>query len=555
MRNILSVSRCIGLILVITGCATTQFTPPGNIVETEYGLIRGFADDEKTWSWKGIPYAKPPTGTRRWKAPAPPDPWTGVRDARTFASPCAQKPFPNSPVIGSEDCLYLNIWRPRNDLTELPVYVFIHGGGNATGSADMFPDYHGAPLAHKANIVYVSVNYRLGPFGWFLHPALAEESADSPLDASGNYGLLDIILSLEWIRKNIAAFGGNPDNVTVAGQSAGGTNVLALMLSDRASGLFHRAICQSGVLLDASMEEGYRRGKDVFNGLVLAEGAASNLMGAEQIASSLSPEEKLHYLKTRSPEEILTLYEVVPQGLVSFPFHFTDGTVLPKKGFKAFENGTYPNKVPLIIGSNRDEFSTFNFPRSPAESRTLRHHMTVALGSKLWKAEGVDEVARNLTKTDNQPPVYVYHFLWGSNHREMGSVLPGDWSTILGSCHSLEIPFFTGNHDCEGNSIARPLFTRMNRKGRTELSDRMIEYVANFLRSGNPNIPVTPQTPWEQWSNEPADPKCIVFDAGLKEADIYMSYQELYAAEILDFYKGYMEPELFESVMDKIFWR
>ncbi len=192
-------------------------------------------------------------------------------------------------------------------------------------------------------------------------------------------------------------FGGDQDNVTVAGQSAGGTNVLALMLSDRASGLFHKAICQSGVLLDASMEEGCRRGIDVFNGLVLAEGAASNLMSAEQIASSLSPEEKLHYLKTRSPDELLSLYEVVPQGLAPFPFHFTDGTVLPKEGFKAFENGTYPNKVPLIIGSNRDEFSTFYFFRSATESRTLRRHVTVYLGSKLWKADGVDGVARNLT--------------------------------------------------------------------------------------------------------------------------------------------------------------
>lgn len=513
----------------------------GKVVETEYGALRGYPDDENTWSWKGIPYAQQPVGELRWKAPRPVKPWQDIREARDFGPPCAQHPAGRAPMVGTEDCLYLNVWRPRKDQQDLPVYVFIHGGGNATGSAGMFPDFHGAILAGKKDLVFVSMNYRMGPFGWFLHPALAKDSAANPLDASGNYGLLDIIFALKWVQNNIAAFGGDPDNVTVAGQSAGGVNVLALLASEEASGLFHRAVSQSGIPMASTMEEGFQRGREIFSELIMAEGAAA-----------MSSAEQADYLRSRSAEDLLDCYEAVPRGLAEFPFNFTDGEVLPNEGFETFSTGTYPNKVPLMIGSNRDEFSLFYLPASPAESRSARYRAAVSFGSLLWKADGVDGIARTLAETTE---VYAYYFQWGSSHRGSDSVMPGSWSTLIGASHSMEIPFFFGSQKQGGGSLARPLFTRANRKGRNELSDRMMGYLANFIYTGNPNTPDFPRVPWRPWPQEPGGDTHIIFDAGFDAADIHMSPGELYAEDILNSHGRYMNQEDFSKVMDSVFWR
>jgi para-nitrobenzyl esterase len=158
-----------------------------SIVMTRYGEIQGSADAEDTWKWAAIPFAHPPVGEYRWRAPEDPDPWNGVRDVQSFNAGCSQfSPVVTGRVYGSEDCLYLNVWRPRGPATGLPVYAWIHGGSNATGSATMVPDYYGTGIAGRSHMVFVSLNYRLGPFGWFTHPALRRQA--TPYDASGNYG-------------------------------------------------------------------------------------------------------------------------------------------------------------------------------------------------------------------------------------------------------------------------------------------------------------------------------------------------------------------------------
>jgi len=226
---------------------------PNAIRSVENGEMIGFKSRHDTHAWLGIPYAAPPVGELRWKAPRPPEPWTGRFEAIELGSVCPQPsvfglPVPGGQTImGAEDCLVLNIWAPifREEKTpvdrkRLPVMLWIHGGGNNMESGGN-PNFNGSTLAGQNHVVVVTINHRLGPLGWFRHPALRSEDS-SPEDNSGNYGTLDIIQALKWVQKNITAFGGDPEKVTIFGQSSGGANVLSMMASPLAKGLFHRAI-------------------------------------------------------------------------------------------------------------------------------------------------------------------------------------------------------------------------------------------------------------------------------------------------------------------------
>src|SRR6516225_7634296 len=214
-------------------------------VTIESGKLRGSSTDGVV-SFKGIPFAAPPVGQLRWRAPQPVAPWSGVREATSFQSDCMQVPFPSDAApLGTkpaEDCLYLNVWKPDAATTDkLPVMVWIYGGGFVNGGSSPAV-YDGSQFAKKG-VVFVSFNYRLGRFGFFAHPALTRENADGLL---GNYGFLDQIAALQWVQKNILAFGGDPGNVTIFGESAGGFSVHMLMGSPLAQGLFHKAIIESG---------------------------------------------------------------------------------------------------------------------------------------------------------------------------------------------------------------------------------------------------------------------------------------------------------------------
>jgi para-nitrobenzyl esterase len=214
-------------------------------VTIDSGKLRGSSTDSVV-SFKGIPFAAPPVGQLRWRAPQPVSPWSGVREATSFQSDCMQVPFPSDAApLGTkpdEDCLYLNVWKPSAATTDkLPVMVWIYGGGFVNGGSSPAV-YDGSQFARKG-VVFVSFNYRLGRFGFFAHPALTRENADGLL---GNYGFLDQIAALQWIKKNISTFGGDPGNVTIFGESAGGFSVHMLMGSPLANGLFHKAIIESG---------------------------------------------------------------------------------------------------------------------------------------------------------------------------------------------------------------------------------------------------------------------------------------------------------------------
>ncbi len=240
VRLLLAACLLIAITAASSGAETWTDKP---VVKTNYGLIKGFADKGLTWCWKGVPYAAPPVGPLRWKAPVDPAAWDGIRDAKKFGSSASQL-LPVVGAKGSEDCLYLNIWRPRGEARGLPVYLFIHGGGNSIGTGSS-RDYYGNAVAGKSNMVFVSVNFRLGVMGWFRHPAVT--GSGSAEDQSGNFGTLDLIKALEWVHENIEAFGGDPGNVTIAGESGGAMDVLSLLTSPLADGLFHRAVVESGL--------------------------------------------------------------------------------------------------------------------------------------------------------------------------------------------------------------------------------------------------------------------------------------------------------------------
>ena len=217
---------------------------PDTLRETLSGPVVGFRDRGVN-VWLGIPFARPPKGDLRWRAPRSAVPWSDAMQVLAYGPECPQNMMGFS---GQEDCLYLNVWSPLEVPESLPVMFFIHGGANHIGSANAGGLYDGQRFASNHDVVMVSTNYRLGPLGWFSHPGLAGEETDklSKKDNSGNYGTLDILAALEWVQGNIKNFGGDPDNVTIFGESAGASNVLSMMISPLAEGLYHKAISQSG---------------------------------------------------------------------------------------------------------------------------------------------------------------------------------------------------------------------------------------------------------------------------------------------------------------------
>ncbi len=315
-------------------------------VKITSGLLQGVESDVVPGiaAFKGIPYAAPPVGNLRWKTPILPTKWQDVRKADHYGDSCLQ---PEDKIIGSkeqqkmsEDCLYLNVWtKSKTGSEKLPVMFWIHGGGCTTGSGSM-PYYDGSRLAQKG-VVLVTINYRLGPFGYFGHPAL---SAESEHKVSGNYGLLDQIFALEWVRDNIAAFGGDPGNVTIFGESAGAISVGCLLVSPLARGLFHRAILESGSILGVTntlktLEE---------QGETLAKSFGTT---KPFTASSLRAIPADEVLAKSSPA-----IGLFGKGIKYRPV--IDGYVIPEYPMALFEKGKQA-PVPMLIGTNKDEVTIF----------------------------------------------------------------------------------------------------------------------------------------------------------------------------------------------------
>lgn len=502
------------------------------VVETRYGKVAGFYNTDSTVAWKGVPFAKAPVGDLRWKAPQDPEAWDGVRDATEDCTPCTQLItgadwIRTDTAEGSEDCLYLSIYRPIADKKNLPVYVWIHGGSNNFGKA---LHYDGSAIANRSNMVMVVLQYRLGPFGWLTHPALRH---GDPLDDSGNFGTLDNIKALEWIQDNIGAFGGDPGNLTITGESAGAHNVMNLVISPLAAGLFHRAMSQSGGMTTDSVEEGEAQAELTIAALLAADGL-TEVPGGEVEA----------YLRSKSSAEIFEAYYASYFTLPTYDA-YQDGHVLPGSVVATIRSGNY-NKVAIILGANQYETKAFMPLYGPSfgvpwwdlrfevlEGNQLLddvlptdfdkalYEVTGYYGSRNWRAKFVDERARALK--EQQERVYAYQFNWGGPG---SGAEPFDF--IYGAGHAMEIAFFFGSDTSLWGYGYNP---DNDTAGRQALSDAMMAYLANFAKTGNPNgsgLPV-----WQKWYNKEGKSKVMVFDANFDEALLNMSDEEVTFAGVV----------------------
>jgi len=475
-------------------------------VKTEYGLVAGTAErGAKACGYKGIPYASPPVGNLRFRPPQPPPTHDEILVADRFKPWCMQ-PFDFSILARnvpgteiSEDCLYLNIWRPKKSGV-FPVMFFIHGGGFLAGSGATGM-YHGERLSAREDVVVVTINYRLGVLGFMAHPALSQED---PHHSSGNYGLLDQIAALEWVKKNIAAFGGNPDNVTIFGESAGGWSVCNMLASPLAKGLFHKAIIQSGGCdTTKPIKDSYADGEEFARRLGCQNGDAPSCLrgaSAEKILSVQKKELKGNVLDIKS----MIRYVWVPK---------EDGWALTETPIKALRSGKF-NRVPLMVGSNRDEIKIFtvNWPGIRLAPKSLvRWALEKAFGAKT-----VEEIERLYPYRDyNRPtdaaidalgdmglsckcydaaeatagslPVFYYRFDYDRH------LAPH----MFGAGHALELPFIFGTFDQPDFNV---FFARHYVNKAKNLSDTMMKYWANFARAGDPNGPGLMN--WPPYDNE-----------------------------------------------------
>ena len=533
--------------------------------QTTFGPVVGsdLSAASGTYAWKGVPFARPPVGDRRWKAPADPDVWTPPRLAQQFGNACSQASRLYGPgqhnkydatigtslgqTVGAEDCLYLNIWRPATADTQLPVIVWVHGGSNISGyTAD--PVYDGANLARTANAIIVTVNYRLGVMGFFN---LGQLKTGDAHDDSGNFALLDIIKALQFVNRNIASFGGNPGNVTLMGESAGAVNIYAVMTSpllvQANPAIVHRLLPMSGGISPASElppgsvptlapASAFRTQADLLlSQLLIADGQSANAAAATALVATKSPSEIAAFMRSKSADAIWTtvVTKLAPMnagGSGPIP----DGAVLPLNPIAAIRSGQYL-KAPVLAGNTRDEgklfptflplvggavgrllndatvFSTaFNYNPDAPPASTVEQWIPSSYLPATTPATGFNAKTEQLTRQfflASRDSVLNALKTQQSNiwyYRFDWDELPSPFDVIYGAAHAFELPFAFGNF---GPSLyANISYTRANQPGRLALSEAMMRTIGAFARSGDPNNAAL-GAKWPTW------PSTLVFDA------------------------------------------
>jgi len=491
-----------------TTTATSAASPSpsnGPVVRTEQGLVQG-VEENGVFAFKGLRYAAPPTGRLRWRPPHPPTAWQGIRQADSFGPVCPQRWLPFGPPgwrqePADEDCLSLNIWTAAVSADEKrPVMLWIHGGAFEIGSGST-PAYHGDVLAKKG-VVVVTINYRLGVLGFLAHPELTAESRYS---ASGNYGLMDMIAALRWVHANIAAFGGDPHNITIFGESAGGGAVMLLTVSPLAKGLFQRAISESGAALPPQAR-GYKRPDSAIT-LAEAEEAGERYMRTIGCSS-------VDGLRECPTKEI---QEAIMSG-TGWPI--ADGHVVPGQVTTLYRAGRQ-HDVPVLLGWNDNEGGLFAQPTTKADveakirrewgpaAETMFRLYPVADDASAGAVNGTTtadigfawpawSLAEAQTKTGTAP-AFLYHFT---------HVPPrtGDswYKDLPGAQHAEELAFVFG----KGPDI----WTEAEHR----VADAMQNYWINFARSGDPNGPGVPK-----WAPYRGDTTVQWFvDGGVRAGDV-----------------------------------
>jgi para-nitrobenzyl esterase len=568
--------------LTLTACGgSDDATPSPTQRDTALGVVIGNDDSATTgtYAWKGIPYAKAPVGALRWKAPVDIEPWTSPKTTQQFGNACASSSRLYGPglnnkydatigtsfnsTVGSEDCLFLNVWRPATATETLPVIVFVHGGSNITGyTAD--PVYDGATLAKTANAVVVTVNYRLGVLG-FLNSAQLKTGNEQ--DDSGNFALLDLVKSLQFINKNIAKFGGDAGNVTLMGQSAGAVNVWALMtmplVVNASPALVHRLVpISGGIARDVDVPPALAaqtggqnwfvqsledksvwatRANALLTNLLVSDGTAANTTAATAYIATRSATQIADYLRSKSTDQLLdtVVTKLAPAGLGGAN-PIPDGVVLPLNPTTEIKAGRYL-KVPVLVGNARDEIKLFpalTFPwlgLAPGRVSTLTDPVVFA------KAFSYDpNAAPAMAVTDWIPAQflpttapypgftattdYINQHWFIPNRDSVIAALqtnagqkvwayrfdwdqePAPFNEVFGAAHAFDLPFVFGNF---GPSLySNFVNSNANKPGRLALSDAMMRSIGAFALKGDPNDPSL-GVAWPQW------PATLLFNATL----------------------------------------
>ncbi len=458
------------------------------IVETSYGKVEG-REDGPVQVWRGIPYAQPPIGVLRFLPPQPLARWEGVRDATKFGPIAAQHPSRMDRLTGrtqvpsSEDCLYLNVWSPAADAARRPVMVWIHGGAFVTGTGST-PWYNGVSFAAQGDVVVVTINYRLGMLG-FLHLA---ELGGADYVSSGNCGMLDQVAALEWVRDNIAAFGGDPNRITIFGESAGAMSVGVLLAMPTAKGLFQQAILQSGAAHNV-------------------RNSAQAIEGTNAILEALDFKGDIAALKEVPVEQLLNAGDAVAARRDRLFQPVVDGVALPQAPLPAVTAGS-AREVATLIGTTLEEMKLFTMldpTWQNLDEEGIKQRCAKMVGEKAWAkvadgyadytaASALEKWTRLLTdrtfwipalrlaeaQVEQQAPTWMYRFDWRSIA----------WGGVLGACHALEIPFVWNNLDKAGVA----LFTGESEE-RQPIADQMHSAWIAFARTGNPNTELLPEWP------------------------------------------------------------
>ena len=466
-------------------------------IKVDGGLISGVSADGVR-SFKGIPFAAPPVGDLRWKAPQPVVPWQGVRQCDAFGPECPQAPYATGsmyyqpPQKQSEDCLYLNVWTSGKSGEKRPVMVWIHGGALTRGSGAN-RTYNGTSFAKKG-VVLVTVNYRLGPLGYLAHPEL---TAESPQHSSGNYGVLDQIAALQWVQKNIGVFGGDPGNVTIFGESAGSWSVNVLVATPLAKGLFHRAIGESG---------------GQFGPMAFLKEDRGRLAAAEKVGVAFAKAagaDSLKALRSVSADKIVDIFNNDTEGKKFRTSPNVDGWVLPDEIRNIFAQGKQ-NDVPVIVGSNANEMTTLTVPAAvPKTIEDYRKRIEPLYGEAtrdfdaLYPVKSEADVPaaylgslRDVTFT---LPMRTWARMTGTGRSKaylyfFSHVTPNPNSKYLGAYHASEIAYVFNNLNAQ-NTMLQELDHK--------LSDMMSAYWVNFAKTGDPNGKGLPRWIPYNASNEP----------------------------------------------------
>lgn len=514
LKKVICAILSCSMIFSVAGCGTNNNSTNNNsaiestnettpVANTKFGKVSGTVKDNVV-TYYGVPYGKNPVDDLRWSYPTDPDAWEDVRDcskeqeiALQMKSTFGDDGTPTVALEGTTDCLNLDIYT-KSDSKNLPVIVYVHGGNNQTGTS---LEVGGHDLVSKEDVVYVSINYRLGLLGFNPLPAVLDENE------SGNFGLMDIKKSLEWVRENIAEFGGNPDNITLTGFSAGGRDVMATLISPEFEGLYDKAVVYSGGMTIANLENSQKKVAEIMSPLVIEDGICKT--EDEAINYLLQDtDEVTSYLMGLKEDRIISLLSDAGIRMSKFPHLFGDDITLPSTGF---ENATYVQDVPIIMLTGTDEFSLFTtfdaIYKDFGDEGDSAKKFAIKYGSDFYRIFNTQLSAEKMINNYNSD-IYLCEVEYGGENSD-------NKIGMVGSFHGVFVPMLTDTHGYAS-------FHDYKNDTYQSMSDAFRKYLVNFVNTGNPNGDGLVE--WDNWTLD--NKNTLLFDG--KDGEAFIESSDMY---------------------------